>query len=111
MLERRFHFQPLSPPARLSGLCVRVNFLPIAVPQSHIIFTNGMNDGWSAGSIVANLSETLIAINMPNGAHHSDLSHDLPGPQDTPDITAGRAQAAGLLSGWLAEIKAVGAAQ
>ena len=55
---------------------------------------------------VSNLSDTLIAINMPNGAHHSDLSHDPPGPEDTPDITAGRAQAAGLLSGWLAEIKA-----
>ena len=72
---------------------------------SRIIFTNGLNDGWSAGSVLTNLSDSLIAINMPNGAHHSDLSHSLPGPQDTPDVTAGRAQAAGLLSGWLAEIR------
>jgi len=52
-----------------------------------------------------NLSQSLVAINMPNGAHHSDLSHDPPGPHDTPDITAGRAQAAGLLAKWLAEIQ------
>ena len=75
---------------------------------SRIIFTNGMNDGWSAGSVNANLSSTLIAINMPNGAHHSDLSHDPPGPNDTPDITAGRAQAVRLLSNWLDEIKSAG---
>lgn len=72
---------------------------------SRIIFTNGLNDGWSAGSVVANLSESLIAINMPNGAHHSDLSHDAPGPQDTDDVIAGRAQAAALLEGWLHDIR------
>ena len=63
-----------------------------------------LNDGWSTGSVLQNLSASLIAINMPNGAHHSDLSHDPPGPQDTPDMTAGRAQAASLLARWLAEV-------
>ena len=43
---------------------------------------------------------------MPNGAHLSDLNHNLPGPYDTADITAGRAEAATLLSGWLKEVKA-----
>lgn len=52
---------------------------------SRIIFTNGMNDGWSTGSITTNLSKSLIAINMPNGAHHSDLSHDPPG-DETPAL-------------------------
>ena len=39
---------------------------------------------------------------MPNGAHHSDLSHDLPGPQDTADVTEVRQQAAAILARWLA---------
>jgi len=71
---------------------------------SRIIFTNGLNDGWSTGSVVKNLSQSLIAINMPNGAHHSDLSHNPPGPYDTPDIQAGRAHAADWLARWLGEI-------
>ena len=77
---------------------------------SRIIFTNGINDGWSVGSIVKNISDSLVAINMPNGAHHSDLSHSPPSPDDTPDITAGRAQAAELLSTWLDEVRRSSAA-
>ncbi|CAK0867731.1 unnamed protein product [Prorocentrum cordatum] len=61
---------------------------------SRILFTNGLNDGWSAGGILTNLSEAtgLVAINLPNGAHHSDLSH-AHGEQDTPDVVAGHARA------------------
>jgi hypothetical protein len=47
------------------------------------------------------LSTTLVAINMPNGAHHSDLSHDPPSPTDTSDVTEGRALALALLQQWL----------
>jgi len=71
---------------------------------TRIVFTNGLNDGWSAGGIVANLSETLVAINMPNGAHHSDLSHDPPSDADTPDVTAARQQVSDLLASWLAAL-------
>ena len=42
---------------------------------SRIIFTNGLTDGWSAGGITTNLSDTLLAFNMIKGAHHSDLNH------------------------------------
>ena len=38
-----------------------------ATGVTNIVFTNGLNDGWSAGSVVTNLSETLLAVNMPNG--------------------------------------------
>jgi hypothetical protein len=68
---------------------------------SRIIFTNGLNDGWSVGGITANLSDTLIAFNMPNGAHHSDLSHAWPSSADTPDVTLVRQLAGDILAGWL----------
>ena len=68
---------------------------------SHIIFTNGLNDGWSVAGITSNLSDTLIAFNMPNGAHHSDLSHTWPSPEDTPDVALVRQLASGVLAGWL----------
>jgi hypothetical protein len=73
----------------------------VAAGASRILFTNGLNDGWSVGSVTETLSTTLVAINMPNGAHHSDLSHDPPSPTDTSDVTEGRAQALALLQQWL----------
>ena len=72
---------------------------------TNIIFTNGLNDGWSAGGITQDLAPTLPALNMPNGAHHSDLSHNPPGPMDTPDVTAARAKAASILTQWLKDVK------
>lgn len=38
---------------------------------SRILFTNGLNDGWSVLSILEDLSDTLVTLNFPNGAHHS----------------------------------------
>lgn len=42
---------------------------------------------------------------MPNGAHHSDLSHHPASPSDTEDVTAGRLQVRNILKGWLQEIR------
>jgi hypothetical protein len=70
---------------------------------SKIVFTNGMNDGWSAGGVTQSLSPTLIAVNIPDGAHHSDLSHSMPGPMDTADVIEARKRVKGILGGWLAE--------
>jgi lysosomal Pro-X carboxypeptidase len=71
---------------------------------SHIIFTSGLNDGWSAGGIVRNLSNTILAFNMPNGAHHSDLSHLWPSSSDTQDVYTTRNIVADLIAQWLEEI-------
>jgi Serine carboxypeptidase S28 len=72
---------------------------------SRILFTNGLNDGWSVSSILEDLSDSLVAINFPNGAHHSDLSHEGPNDNDTDDIKAGYGQIANLLGKWLKDIK------
>lgn len=76
----------------------------VAAGASKIVFTNGLNDGWSVGSVTTSLSDELVAINMPNGAHHSDLSHAPPSDLDTPDVVAARAQAADLIARWLPRV-------
>eukprot|EP01083_Nonionella_stella_P160944 526608_1 len=66
---------------------------------SHVLFSNGLQDGWSAGGNHRNLSDTLIAIDMPNGAHHVDLRAD--DPDDTRDVIDARAQETTLLTQWV----------
>ena len=50
-----------------------------------------------------NLSETLVAINIAAGAHHSDLSHAPPSDDDTPAVVEARAQGLRLIQQWLAD--------
>jgi hypothetical protein len=71
---------------------------------SHILFTNGLKDGWSVSGIQTNLSETLIALNFPSGAHHSDLSHLGPSENDTEDIIEGYRAITRILGQWLYEL-------
>jgi pimeloyl-ACP methyl ester carboxylesterase len=82
----------------------------LAQGASRILFTNGLNDGWSAGGFLTNLSlsQDLITLNMPNGAHHSDLRHTrpCPAPDDTADVLAARKAGAEILMRWLREVKA-----
>jgi len=72
---------------------------------SRILFTNGLNDGWSVLSILEPLSDSLPVINFPNGAHHSDLSHEGPSDADTDDMKLGFVEIANILGIWLDEIK------
>jgi pimeloyl-ACP methyl ester carboxylesterase len=72
---------------------------------SRILFTNGAQDMWSGGSIVEDLSDSLLALNFENGAHHSDLSHRGPSDKDTDDIKEGFIKIADILGGWLEEIR------
>ena len=55
---------------------------------SKIVFTNGLNDGWSAGGITEDLSPTLLSVNMPQGAHHLDLR--APNAADPAQVTETR---------------------
>jgi len=71
---------------------------------SRILFTNGLNDGWSTSSILETDNPNLAVINFPNGAHHSELSGVYPNPVDTDDVKAGYDTITTVLSQWLEEI-------
>jgi Serine carboxypeptidase S28 len=68
---------------------------------ANILFTNGLRDGWSVSGIQENISDTVVAINFPNGAHHSDLSGRVPSENDTDDLRIGFAQIQSILTTWL----------
>jgi hypothetical protein len=53
--------------------------------------------------VLANVTDTMIAIQIPNGAHHQDLNGGA-SPSDTPDMLAARAQERAIIKGWLTEI-------
>jgi hypothetical protein len=72
---------------------------------TRILFTNGLLDGWSVGGILTNISDSIVSLNFPNGAHHSDLSHQGPSAQDTWDIRQGFDKIEQLLGKWLQEIQ------
>jgi pimeloyl-ACP methyl ester carboxylesterase len=99
--QSRFHVTP--EPLKLVNEW-HFDDLANAANASHILFTNGLNDGWSVGGIMSNLSETLLALNFENGAHHSDLSGTGPSDRDTLDIQQGFLHIRDLFSDWLHDL-------
>ncbi|NXV51061.1 PCP carboxypeptidase, partial [Uria aalge] len=47
--------------------------------HSNIVFSNGGLDPWSAGGVTQNITDSLVAIVIPDGAHHLDLRSRNPG--------------------------------
>ena len=66
---------------------------------SHVIFSNGEYDPWRAGGVLRNLSSTLVAVEVPGGAHHLDLM--FADPQDPAPVRAARDTELALLREWL----------
>lgn len=80
----------------------------VGMNASRILFTNGLNDGWSVGAVKQDLSASLLVLNFENGAHHSDLNHWGPMDTDTADLRKGHADIQTILSKWLDEVKQLG---
>lgn len=66
---------------------------------SNIIFSNGLLDPWSGGSVLQNLSESIVALVTKEGAHHIDLRAST--PEDPDWLVEQRATEIKLIEGWI----------
>ncbi|KAL6845487.1 hypothetical protein ACP4OV_024982 [Aristida adscensionis] len=73
---------------------------------SNIIFFNGLLDPWSGGGVLKNISESVIAVVAPLGAHHIDLR---PATAEDPDwLLSLRESELKIISGWLSDYYGAG---
>jgi len=71
---------------------------------SNIVFSNGEFDPWSSTGVRESLSESVVAVHVPEGAHHLDLmfSH----PLDTPGVRRARETELRHVQKWIDEFYA-----
>ena len=72
---------------------------------SRIVFVNGLNDGWSVGGVLHDVApeRDLLALNLPSGAHHSELSHSV--EEETQEVREVHLKLVALFGRWLGEVK------
>ncbi|KAM3874765.1 lysosomal Pro-X carboxypeptidase [Diretmus argenteus] len=71
--------------------------------HSNIIFSNGGLDPWSGGGVTRNITDSLVAIVIPDGAHHLDLRYN--NDHDPPSVRAARAMEVEYFKEWIAAAK------
>ncbi|CAK6957948.1 lysosomal Pro-X carboxypeptidase [Scomber scombrus] len=71
--------------------------------HSNIIFSNGGLDPWSAGGVTHNISNSLISIMIPDGAHHLDLRYS--NDNDPPSVRAARVLELKYFKEWIKKAK------
>ena len=67
-----------------------------------------MLDPWSPGGIHTSLSDSVIAIQIEDGAHHLDLRFS--NPADPPSVIAARITEKKMISSWLNQRSSVNSA-
>lgn len=67
-------------------------------------FSNGDLDPWSGGGVLKSISDTLVAIVIPDGAHHLDLRAAT--PHDPPDVIEARIMEESYIQKWSSQLGA-----
>ncbi|XP_065866384.1 uncharacterized protein [Euphorbia lathyris] len=68
---------------------------------SNIIFSNGLRDPWSAGGILEDISDSIVAIHTDQGAHCLDVLN--PTPNDPAWLVEQREKEIKIIAAWLAD--------
>lgn len=55
---------------------------------SNIVFSNGLLDPWSVFGVQADVSDSVVAVIIPDGGHHVDVMYSR--PDDSQDLKAAR---------------------
>jgi len=70
---------------------------------SRIIFSNGLLDPWHLGGYLTDLSDSLPAVVIKDGAHHLDLRGS--NPKDPQSVVLARLKEKSILKRWMKEIE------
>eukprot|EP00878_Enallax_costatus_P000962 GHUV01001094.1.p1 GENE.GHUV01001094.1~~GHUV01001094.1.p1 ORF type:complete len:556 (+),score=121.02 GHUV01001094.1:559-2226(+) len=68
---------------------------------SNIVFSNGLLDPWSVFGVLENVSASVVAVLIPDGAHHLDLVYSR--PDDSDSLKAARATIMRHVDRWIQE--------
>ncbi|XP_008842416.1 lysosomal Pro-X carboxypeptidase isoform X2 [Nannospalax galili] len=69
--------------------------------HSNIVFSNGDLDPWSGGGVTKNITDTLVAINIPDAAHHLDLRANT--AFDPSSVLLARSLEVKYMKGWITD--------
>ncbi|WRX32247.1 Peptidase S28 - like 7 [Theobroma cacao] len=70
---------------------------------SNIIFSNGLRNPWSAGGVLQNISDSVVAVYTKEGAHCLDLSN--PSSSDPDWLVAQRDKEINIIGSWIEDYK------
>ncbi|KAG7163122.1 Lysosomal Pro-X carboxypeptidase-like [Homarus americanus] len=70
---------------------------------SNIVFSNGLLDPWSTGGVMWNVSDSVVSIIIPEGAHHLDLRSS--NPDDPQSVIDARILEKKYISTWIESYK------
>ncbi|CAI5996303.1 unnamed protein product [Closterium sp. NIES-65] len=69
---------------------------------SNIVFSQGALDPWSGGGVLEDISDTLVSLTIPDGAHHLDLRAST--PADPPSVRKQRKEEKKHIQKWIKQL-------
>lgn len=67
------------------------------------MFSNGLLDPWSVFGVLENVSDSVVAVLIPGGAHHLDLMYSR--PDDSDSLKAARTSIMQHVGRWIREFE------